>query len=147
MEHTRAAAESPHSAPPLLAGTTGQSTNGSAALPASTPVLDAFSHSRIESTNGPVANPPGVAAASKAAESVDRLTQLFAQLSELDVQAPQLSPWGKSGQLFRFSCRASLKQQADFTRHFESVAATPSEAVEEVLAQVSTWRNTTLAAR
>jgi hypothetical protein len=147
MEPTRTATGSRQSAPPLLAGATVPPTGGPAALPASAPDLADISPSRLESTNGAAINPSSATATSSATERGDRLTQLFAQLSELGVQAQQLSPWGKSGQLYRFSCRANLKQGADFTRHFESVATSPSEAVEEVLAQVSAWRNTPLAAR
>jgi hypothetical protein len=82
-----------------------------------------------------------------AVENRDRLSQLFAQLAELDVEEPQLSPWGKSGRLFRFCCRASLKQSPDFSRHFESISEDPHEALEQVLAQVSAWRAAPLAAR
>jgi hypothetical protein len=68
------------------------------------------------------------------------LKSLLARLAEFDVQELQLAPWGGSGQLFRFCCRASWGNSPQFSRHFESVAAEPALAVEQVLAQVSNWR-------
>jgi hypothetical protein len=69
-----------------------------------------------------------------------RVESLLARLETLNVQEPQLVAWGSSGKLFRCSCRAAWGQSPEFSRHFESVAAEPEAAVEQVLAQVNAWR-------
>jgi hypothetical protein len=73
-------------------------------------------------------------------EDEQQLITLLARLAEFNVQDPQLAPWGAGGQLYRFCCRATWGNSPQFSRHFESVAAEPALAVEQVLAQVSTWR-------
>jgi hypothetical protein len=85
---------------------------------------------------------PDVSALSGAKESERKLDALFAELTQLDVQEPKLAPWGTSGQLYRFCCRATWGESPQLSRHFESVAAEPSVAVEKVLAQVTSWRAT-----
>jgi hypothetical protein len=87
---------------------------------------------------------PGPAAANAtiavADASDDRLPPLLARLEALGGVDPQLVPWGSSGRLYRFCCRASLADTPSFSRHFESVAAEPLVAVEEVVAKVEAWR-------
>jgi hypothetical protein len=78
--------------------------------------------------------------ASAEAKGEERLKMLLAELAKLDVQEPQLAPWGTGGQLYRFCCRATWGGSTQFSRHFESVAAEPETAVEQVLAQVDAWR-------
>lgn len=70
----------------------------------------------------------------------ERLKSQLARLMARDVQDPQLVAWGAGGQLFRCYCRATWGQSPQFSRHFESVAAEPEAAVEQVLAQVDAWR-------
>ena len=77
--------------------------------------------------------------ASTAADA-DRLPALMNRLKELGGIEPQLVTWGSSGQLYRFCCQATLDDTPSFKRHFESVAAEPSVAVEEVVAKVEAWR-------
>ncbi len=62
------------------------------------------------------------------------------RLEQLGAADTHLSPWGSEGQLFRFSCRAPLANAPTMTQHFESVAAEPSLAVEQVVAKVEAWR-------
>jgi hypothetical protein len=96
-----------------------------------------------QSDKMPGAAPPTKPAA-EAEEPIareERLNSLLAQLVDLDVQEPQVGRWGASGQLFRCSCRASWGQSPQFSRHFESVAAHPEAAVEQVLDQVVAWRS------
>ncbi len=77
--------------------------------------------------------------ASTAADA-DRLPALMNRLKELGGTEPQLVTWGSSGQLYRFCCQATLDDIPSFKRHFESVAAERSVAVEEVVAKVEAWR-------
>jgi hypothetical protein len=70
----------------------------------------------------------------------DRMSVLQGRLKQLGVVDSKLAQWGSGGQLYRFSCRANLANAANLERHFESVAAEPVTAVEEVLAKVESWR-------
>ncbi|MEX2308163.1 MAG: hypothetical protein WD738_11250 [Pirellulales bacterium] len=72
----------------------------------------------------------------------DRLSPLYSRLKELGASDPQLGPWGSSGEMYRFCCRAALADTPAFTRHFEAVAAEPVGAVEQVVAKVEAWRAT-----
>jgi hypothetical protein len=74
-------------------------------------------------------------------QNEDDLAPFNARLESLGVSDPQLAPWGLSGQLYRFSCRASLPNAPAFTRHFEAVATQPQGAVADVVAKVEAWRN------
>ena len=81
-----------------------------------------------------------VDAASVSNEVADRLPQLYSRLESLGVSHPQLAPWGSSGQMYRFCCRASLSDSPALARHFEAVASQPVSAVEQVVAKVEAWR-------
>jgi hypothetical protein len=70
----------------------------------------------------------------------NRTQLLMSRLAELGAVEPRLAKWGSSGQLYRFSCRVSLDKAPKATRHFESVAAEPVAAVEDVIASVGAWR-------
>lgn len=72
----------------------------------------------------------------------DRLPPLLSRLEELGATDPQLAPWGSSGEIYRFCCRATLADTPGFSRHFEAVAAEPLSAVEQVVAKVEAWRAT-----
>jgi hypothetical protein len=65
---------------------------------------------------------------------------LLARLERLGAIEPQLAAWGSGGKLYRFCCRAALAETPQYTRHFESVAAEPLTAVEQVVAKVEAWR-------
>ena len=71
----------------------------------------------------------------------DRMPMLLARLDQLGAVEPQLVAWGTSGELYRFCCRAALPSTPNFTRHFESVAAEPLVAVQQVVAKVEAWRS------
>jgi hypothetical protein len=68
------------------------------------------------------------------------LTMLLTRLKELGGIEPALEPWGASGNLYRFCCRAALADNPQITRHFEAVAAEQRVAVENVVAKVQSWR-------
>lgn len=71
----------------------------------------------------------------------DGLPLLYSRLEELGASDPQLGPWGSSGQLYRFCCRAALGDTPTFARHFEAVADEPVAAVKQVVAKVEAWRS------
>ena len=62
------------------------------------------------------------------------------RLAELGGVDPALEPWGTSGNLYRFRCRARLADTPQITQHFEAVAAEQLVAVENVVAKVQSWR-------
>ncbi len=100
--------------------------------------VDAVSNMSIQSI--PVSVAP-LAETSPAASKNDDLVQaLLSRLEQLGGAEPKLAPWGSSGHLFRCSCRAPLVNSPVVTQHFESVAAEPALAVEQVVAQVENWR-------
>jgi hypothetical protein len=70
----------------------------------------------------------------------DRMPALMTRLEQLGAADTNLSSWGSSGKLYRFSCRAPLARAPAMTQHFESVAAERVAAVEQVLAKVEAWR-------
>jgi hypothetical protein len=70
----------------------------------------------------------------------EHLSALLKQLETLGGTEPKLTAWGTTGELYRFSCRAAIADIPAFARHFESVAATPQGAVEDVVAKVGAWR-------
>jgi hypothetical protein len=72
--------------------------------------------------------------------TADDLPALFSQLTAMGVSDQQLTAWGSSGRLHRFSCRAKLVDTPIHTRHFEAVSERPVAAVEQVVAQVEAWR-------
>jgi len=90
---------------------------------------------------GTTASEPGIVASDAMADAdSDRLPALLFRLEELGGVEPQLVPWGSSGRLYRFCCRAVLADSPSFSRHFESVASEPLVAVEQVVAKVEAWR-------
>jgi hypothetical protein len=75
-----------------------------------------------------------------AVTNTSSLTMLLTRLAELGGIDPALEPWGTSGNLYRFRCRAALADSPQITRHFEAVAAEQLVAVENVVAEVQSWR-------
>jgi hypothetical protein len=69
------------------------------------------------------------------------LTMLLTRLKELGGIEPALEPWGKSGNLYRFCCRAKLADNSHITRHFEAVATERLAAVENVVAKLESWHS------
>ena len=100
----------------------------------------AASDSEIEATESPAAATESMNSLPAGVEN--RLPALYARLEELGVSEPQLGPWGSSGHMYRFCCRAAVGETPGFSRHFESVAEEPLAAVEQVVAKVETWRAT-----
>lgn len=94
----------------------------------------------------PVTSDPSVALEatdkSLALSAGDRanLPALLSRLEELGAADAELTPWGTSGQLYRFHCRAKMANVPNITQHFESVAAEPLVAVQQVVAKVEAWR-------
>jgi hypothetical protein len=119
---------SPAAAPPLLGG-------DAPAAAAQLPVTGQAS-----------AEPPGLSMTHPetmpklAGADAERLPELLSRLEGLGVAEPQLAAWGSSGHMYRFSCRAKIGDSPGLARHFESVAAEPLVAVEQVVAKVEAWR-------
>jgi hypothetical protein len=86
------------------------------------------------------ASAPAPATATASTKPEDRVPVLLSQLEKMGAAEPKLAPWGDSGHLYRFSCRAALADSPSLTRHFESVAEEPAAAVEQVVAKVEAWR-------
>jgi hypothetical protein len=70
----------------------------------------------------------------------DPVKTLIARLEQLCGTDPKVAPWGSSGHLFRCCCQAPLASSPAVMQHFESVAAEPALAVEQVVAKVEAWR-------
>lgn len=70
----------------------------------------------------------------------DRMPDLMSRLAQLGAADTNMAPWGDGGQMYRFSCRAPLTNAPIMMQHFESVAAEPTQAVEQVVAKLEAWR-------
>jgi hypothetical protein len=106
-------------------------------LPQSAPAVSPAS-APSASSNG-----PAVAGEKWPNDSVaggDRAQQLVSRLQQLGAAETKLAPWGSDGNLYRFTCRAPLPNAPSMMQHFESVAADPAAAVEEVLTKVESWQ-------
>lgn len=77
---------------------------------------------------------------SDAAADGDRTQQLVSRLQQLGAADTKLAPWGGDGNMYRFTCRAPLANAPSMTQHFESIAADPAAAVQEVLSKVESWQ-------
>jgi hypothetical protein len=97
----------------------------------------------IPSSSGPATQPPITPAAETAAAmdiNNDRVKTLMSRLEQLGGADPKLAPWGSSGHLFRCCCQAPLANSPTVSQHFESVAAEPALAVEQVVAKIEAWK-------
>jgi hypothetical protein len=128
----------PRSAPILLATTPDSTTPAEPA--AGVPASSVGAPSPSAATEAPqllsgidAASPPSPAEGEK-------LPALMSRLEALGAREPKLAPWGNTGKLYRFCCRANLGDSSAFSRHFESVADEPAAAVEQVVAKVEAWR-------
>jgi|RhiMethySRZTD1v2_1073278.scaffolds.fasta_scaffold953550_1 hypothetical protein len=131
----------PRSAGPQL--TTEQASAAATPL-ANTPALTQAEAPKLLAESSAASNPPAEAGSplqTGAAEAgPDRLSELMARLQHLGAADTKLAPWGGDGRLYRFTCRAPLPTAPSMTQHFESVAAEPAMAVEQVLAKVEAWK-------
>jgi hypothetical protein len=100
----------------------------------------------IPSTSAPAPQTPvtPLAATSPASGAAsandDRVKALVSRLEQLGGADPKVSSWGSGGHLYRCCCQAPLGNSPAVTQHFESVAAEPALAVEQVVAKVEAWR-------
>jgi len=133
---------------PKFDSTTQMPPAGSLSLPAATltpPPASALSTVPISTTTAP--SPPELApitaetTGATATQQDDRIAPLLSRLEQLGGADPKLSPWGSSGNLYRFCCRAAVGDSSSYTRHFEAVAAQPEAAVSQVVAKVEAWRS------
>jgi hypothetical protein len=109
--------------------------------PASSPPVVVPSTSSAPAAQAPPITPLAEAAPPAAATTGDdRVQALLSRLEQLGGSDPKVGPWGSSGHLFRCCCQAPLGNSPTVTQHFESVAAEPALAVEQVVAQVEAWR-------
>ncbi|HET6880359.1 MAG TPA: hypothetical protein VFI31_09400 [Pirellulales bacterium] len=67
------------------------------------------------------------------ADGEQRLRQLGAVYYRLEM-------WGNDGAFYRCSCSVPLSARGRAVRHFESIEAAPSQAIEAVIKQVESWR-------
>jgi hypothetical protein len=117
-------------APPLTA----QSQPAAITTPA-----DVGPNAAAPTSQEPIAQAPDVKSPAPIGND-DRLPALMSRLEQLGVAEPKLAAWGSSGHLYRFCCRAPVANSPAVTQHFESVAAEPAVAVEQVVAKVEAWR-------
>ncbi len=103
------------------------------------PPIDSISKARIpprpDSSTPPAETPSAVPAGDGT-----RMPALLSRLAQLGAAETKLVPWGSSGHLYRFCCRAAMTDSPAYARHFESVAPEPVMAVEQVVAKVEAWR-------
>lgn len=131
--------------PPAMPPSTAQAT-APQLLPATQPEAPKLlPEQNAESSTGP--NPATTAAANQttlAASSTakDRMSELMTRLARLGAVDTKTVPWGDRGQMYRFSCRAPLTNAPIMMQHFESVAAQPTQAIEQVVAKLEAWRGT-----
>jgi hypothetical protein len=71
---------------------------------------------------------------------VTALEPLLIRLRELGVAGYSLERWGQGGQWYRFRCEMPLAAASAATQQFEAVAVDPQATVEQVVAEVSSWR-------
>jgi hypothetical protein len=118
-------------APPLSTQSTAP-TSPAGSIPSATsaPPLMPTPVSQMPSASGPNARDP----------KNDRVQSLLSRLQQLGGSAPKVAAWGSSGHLYRCCCQAPLANSSAATQHFESVAAEPALAVEQVVAKVEAWR-------
>lgn len=62
------------------------------------------------------------------------------RLRELGAATYRLEAWGSDGSFYRCSCSVPLAPRSRAARHFESIEAAPSQAIDAVVKQVETWR-------
>jgi hypothetical protein len=82
---------------------------------------------------GPVVEP-------KPLSFAERVEPLLARLRQFGVAEYALERWGNDGDLYRFRCEMPLSPHVELTQQFEAVAADPQLSVEQVVAEVATWR-------
>lgn len=104
--------------------------------------LQATAYSPPAAPRGPVAESARESqfAMPRDASSADALAHSERRLRELGATQYRLETWGESGQLFRCSAAVALPGRRRASRHFDAVAAGPSQAIEQLLAQVEAWR-------
>ncbi len=86
----------------------------------------------------------GPAAPEKAsipATSGDQFTHIQDRLRQMGATYYVLESWGAQEQQYRFYCKMAVGGNANYTRYFESIEASPLEAMTKVLQQVESWRS------
>lgn len=63
------------------------------------------------------------------------------RLRELGATYYRLETWGDEGRFYRCSCSVPVSPRGRAMRHFEAIEAAPSQAIDEVIKQVETWRS------
>jgi hypothetical protein len=75
----------------------------------------------------------------KALPDVDDIPK---RLKDLGATYYVLESWGNDEQLYRFYCRMAVAGSSDYTQCFEATDANPQQAMQRVLRQVESWRET-----
>jgi len=52
-----------------------------------------------------------------------------------------LERWGEDGQIYRFQCRMAMNQDPNHFCSFQATDRMPLAAMQQVLAQIETWRS------
>ena len=103
------------------------------------PPLDSISNAPIPPRPEP-STPSAETSSAVPAGDGNRMPALLSRLAQLGAAETKLAPWGSSGHLYRFCCRAAMTDSPAYAQHFESVAPEPVIAVEQVVAEVEAWR-------
>lgn len=73
-------------------------------------------------------------------DTVDQFLYVQQRLRDLGADYYLLENWGNQGECYRFHCRISVANSANFTKHFEATDSQPLGAMTRVLADVESWR-------
>jgi len=70
----------------------------------------------------------------------ERVEPMLVKLRQLGAAEYAMERWGARGELYRFRCEMPLTASNAMTQQFEAVAADPQATVEQVVAEVTSWR-------
>lgn len=89
--------------------------------------------------SAPIAEAP-VPASDRGDSASDPFARGEQRLRQYGATRYRLESWGDGGELFRCSANVALPDHPHGARHFEAVAASPSQAVDRMLEQIEAWR-------
>jgi len=72
---------------------------------------------------------------------IDDYVALERRLRQMGATYSLLESWGQNGDHFRFHCRVPMPGGGDTPQRFEAVGSTPTEAMQNVVAEVDRWRS------
>jgi hypothetical protein len=92
--------------------------------------------------NMPQSGPSPVGNVGGASDVPSDFRDIRERLQQLGATYYVLESWGNGQELYRFYCRMAVDGNADYTHCFEATNADPRQAMQEVLRQVESWRET-----